>query len=102
MVLNKGLLHGKRVLSAAWITESLKPRVTISRTEPYADGYGYFWYHKTHDIAGRRVAVSFASGNGGNKLYLVPSREMVVAITSRAYGRGYGQRRSEDILKALL
>ncbi len=102
MVLNKGLLHGKRVLSAAWITESLKPSVSISHVDPYADGYGYFWYHKTHAIAGRRVAVSFASGNGGNKLYLVPSRELVVAITSRAYGRGYGQRRSEDILKALL
>ena len=102
MVLNKGLFHGKRVLSADWITESLEPRVSISHTDPYADGYGYFWYHKTHDIAGRRVALSFASGNGGNKLYLVPSRELVVAITSRAYGRGYGQRRSEDILKALL
>jgi CubicO group peptidase (beta-lactamase class C family) len=102
MLLNKGLLHGKRVLSAEWIAESLEPRVSISHTDPYADGYGYFWYHKSHAISGPRIDVSFASGNGGNKLYLVPSRDMVVAITSRAYGHGYGQRRSEDILKALL
>jgi hypothetical protein len=27
---------------------------------------------------------------------------MVVAITSAAYGRGYGQRRSEAMLKAVL
>lgn len=46
--------------------------------------------------------MSFASGNGGNKIYLVPCQELVIAITSRAYGRDYGQGRSEDILKALL
>jgi CubicO group peptidase (beta-lactamase class C family) len=102
MVLNEGLHRGHRVLSAAWVAESLKAHVSIGSSDPYADGYGYFWYHKTYDIGGRRVAVSFASGNGGNKLYLVPSRKLVVAIASRAYGRGYGQRRSEDILKALL
>ena len=102
MVLNKGLHRGQRVISEAWIAGSLKPSVSIGSADPYADEYGYFWYHKTHTIAGRSVAVSFASGNGGNKLYLIPSRELVVAITSRAYGRGYGQRRSEDILKALL
>ena len=102
MVLNNGTHHGVRVLSAAWVSESLRSHVSISSSDPYADAYGYFWYCKTHDIAGRRVAVFFASGNGGNKLYVVPSRQLVIAITSSAYGRGYGQRRSEAILKALL
>src|SRR5205807_7042887 len=50
----------------------------------------------------RDVAVSFASGNGGNKIYVVPSAKLVVAITSSAYGRGYGQRRSQAILLAIL
>ena len=102
MVLNEGTHAGTRVLSAAWIADSLKPHVPISAADPYADGYGYFWYFKTHDIAGQRVAVSFASGNGGNKLYIIPSRRLIVSVTSRAYGRGYGQRRSEALLKALL
>ena len=102
MVLSNGTYRGARVLSADWIAESLKPRISISSSDPYADEYGYFWYHKTHDVAGRRIAVSFASGNGGNKIYIVPSRQLVVAITSSAYGRGYGQRRSEAILKSLL
>jgi hypothetical protein len=53
-------------------------------------------------IGGKPVAVSFASGNGGNKIYVIPNRHMVIAITSSAYGRGYGQRRSETILKAIL
>lgn len=102
MVLDEGVFGGRRVVSAAWLQEALVPRVTISGNDPYADGYGYFWYSKTHLIGDVSVPVSFASGNGGNKIYVIPSRHMVVAITSSAYGRGYGQRRSEAILKALL
>lgn len=48
------------------------------------------------------VTVSFASGKGGNKIYVVPACQLVVAVTSSAYGHGYGQRRSEAILRAIL
>ncbi|MGK6355208.1 serine hydrolase domain-containing protein [Sphingomonas sp. DT-207] len=102
MVLGEGVYGGHRVVSAAWLREALTPRVTISGSDPYADGYGYFWYSKTHRVGDVPVPVSFASGNGGNKIYVIPSRHMVIAITSSAYGQGYGQRRSEAILKALL
>ncbi|SEM74454.1 CubicO group peptidase, beta-lactamase class C family [Stigmatella aurantiaca] len=102
MVRNEGVYRGRRIVSAAWLRQSLAPAAVISDVDPYADGYGYFWYSKTHTLNGRPVQVSFASGNGGNKLYIVPERKLVVAITSSAYGRGYGQRRSEDILKAVL
>jgi CubicO group peptidase (beta-lactamase class C family) len=102
MVRGEGFYHGRRIVSASWIRSALAPKVTISQSDPYADGYGYFWYSKVQQIGGKRVPVSFASGNGGNKIYVIPSHHMVVAITSSAYGHGYGQRRSESILKAIL
>ena len=102
MVLGKGRYRGRRIVSAGWLRESLMPRVATGDVDPYADGYGYFWYHKTQDVGGRAIPVSFASGNGGNKIYVVPSRHLVIAITSSAYGKGYGQKRSEAILKAIL
>ncbi|MBI1752360.1 MAG: serine hydrolase [Acidobacteria bacterium] len=102
LVLNRGTYESRRILSASWIEESLRPRVAIGIWDPYADHYGYFWYSKTHAARGEPVQVSFASGNGGNKIYVVPSRDLVVAITSSAYGQARGQRRSEAILKALL
>jgi CubicO group peptidase (beta-lactamase class C family) len=79
MVLDGGTFAGSRVISESW-----------------------FWYSKTHIVDGSSTLVHFASGNGGNKIYVVPARGLVVAITSSAYGRGYGQRRSEAILKAVL
>lgn len=81
---------------------NLSPRVAIGAVDRYADSYGYFWYAKTQDIGGQKIAVHFASGNGGNKIYVIPARRLVVSVASSAYGKGYGQRRSEDILKAIL
>jgi CubicO group peptidase (beta-lactamase class C family) len=102
MVLGKGVHQGRRVIGAGWIDAMLAPRVDIGATDRYADHYGYFWYTKTQPIGAQRIPVQFASGNGGNKLYLVPSLDMVVVVTSSAYGKAYGQLRSENILKAIL
>ena len=102
LVRQGGAYEGRRVISERWIRAALAPRVPIAGDDPYADSYGYYWYTKTHRVAGRDVVVSFASGSGGNKIYVVPSLELVVAITSRAYRRGYGQRRSQEILLAVL
>lgn len=102
LVLENGFHDGKQVISSAWLAAALAPRVAIGVVDAYADAYGYFWYRKRQFINGRPIDVSFASGNGGNKIYVVRQLELVVAITSSAYGKGYGQRRSEDILKAVL
>ena len=102
MALDGGSAGGRQVISRGWIEESLSPKVAIGAVDPYADGYGYFWYAKALPVGDRTVDIRFASGNGGNKIYVVPARNMVVAVTSSAYGRGYGQRRSQAILTALL
>ena len=102
LVLDEGVTNGRRVIAASWLKAALAPRVAIGETDRYADHYGYFWYGKNYDVAGENVKVSFASGNGGNKIYVIPARRMVVAVASAAYGKPHGQRRSESILKALL
>lgn len=100
----KGLYQGRRIVSEAGVEAMLQRHVRIppEADDPYADDYGYFWYAKTYSIGGRAIEVRFASGNGGNKIYIVPERGLVIAVTSSAYGRGYGQRRSEAILLAVL
>lgn len=102
MALDDGRWQGRAIVRADTLRAILAPRARIGAVDPYADEYGYFWYRKRLRVGAGEVPVAFASGNGGNKLYLVPSLRMVVAIQSSAYGRGYGQRRSQDILRALL
>lgn len=102
MVRSGGRWRGRRIVASGWIDDMLASRVSIAAADPYADGYGYFWYTRAQRIGGATIPVSFASGNGGNKIYVVPACRLVVAVTSSAYGRGYGQRRSEAILRAVL
>ena len=102
LMLNDGVVNGQRLVSREWIARSLASQVAISDSDPYEDFYGYMWYTKAEPIGGDSIEVHFASGNGGNKIYIVPSLHMVVAITSSAYNTNYGQRRSQDILWKIL
>jgi CubicO group peptidase (beta-lactamase class C family) len=102
LLLNDGIVSGKRILNHDWIVASLAKQVAISASDPYADFYGYMWYTKAEPVGAHTVEVHFASGNGGNKIYIIPSLRMVVAITSSAYNQSYGQRRSQDILLKIL
>ncbi len=102
LFLRGGVFQGRRIVDSAWVRAALAPKVAIGATDKYADGYGYMWYSKRYERPGRAVTVRFASGNGGNKVYLVPDRDLVIAVTSSAYGLSRGQARSERILLGIL
>lgn len=102
LMLNDGVVKGRQVLARNWVERSLAKQVAIAASDPYADYYGYMWYTKAEPVGDHNVEVHFASGNGGNKIYIVPSLHMVVAITSSAYNQKYGQRRSQEILLRIL
>jgi CubicO group peptidase (beta-lactamase class C family) len=102
LFLDRGEHHGRRIVSAGWIQRSLSAQVSISSVDPYADAYGFMWYTKSEIVDGRPTTVHFASGNGGNKIYIVPASRLVIAITSSAYDTDYGQKRSHAILRRVL
>lgn len=102
LMLNDGVVNGQRLVSREWSARSLASQVAISDSDPYEDFYGYMWYTKAEPVGGHSIEVHFASGYGGNKIYIVPSLHMVVAFTSSAYNTNYGQRRSRDILWKIL
>jgi len=102
MVLDGGVYNGRQIVSSDWLKASLKPHVDISQYESNAVGYGYYWFQQIYTINERPIEVLFASGNGGNKIYLIPELDMVVSVISPAYGQGRSHRRSENILKTVL
>lgn len=98
MVANEGVWKGKQIISREWIKALSTKHLDISKQDPFADGYGYLWYISTSG----EHRYFFASGNGGNKLYVLPDLGLSVAILSSAYGRGYGHMRAENIFQLLL
>ena len=97
VVLNDGKWDGQQIVSASWIDEMLTKHLDIS-SGPAPTHYGYMWYMEEMYVKGKLVTYAYASGNGGNKLYVIPDLNAVLAITSSAYGQGYGHGRANNIL----
>ncbi len=97
LALDHGVWHGRRVISRAWLDSATVPRFPT----PFAgyDGYGYGWWTNTMPVADRRIFYYFMSGNGGQKVYVVPSLDLVVVVTSAGYNQRSAQDRSERILR---
>ena len=102
LVLDKGKWNEIQVIPNEWLRDMVKNHVELPN--PFLDthSYGYLWYVGTKNISGHAIDYSFASGNGGNVLYIVPSINLVVAIQSSAYGTGYGNFRSNVIFEKVL
>lgn len=100
LVINKGQWQGKTIVSAAWINEMLTKQLDLN--DGVANGYGYFWWHTTKNVNGKKYACIYASGNGGNLLFIVPSENLVVCLTSSAYGQRYGHQRSRSIFEFIV
>ena len=102
LMLDDGVVNRQRVVSHEWVARSLASLVAISDSDAYADFYGLMWYTKAEPVGGQTIQVHFASGNGGNKIYIIPSLHMVVAITASAYNQPYRHKRSTDVLLRIL
>jgi CubicO group peptidase (beta-lactamase class C family) len=100
LFLDQGRWAGEQLVPEAWVRASIVGRYAVP-WDGY-DEYGYGWYLHELSIQGREFAYFFASGNGGNKIYVIPGQRMVVAIQSAAYNTDYGQRRSLEVLKGVL
>jgi len=103
----RGRWGGRQLVPEAWIGEATRSR-SVLPSDPATGlgelyrGYGYHWWTgEEHTPAGPR-SVYFASGNGGQRLFVVPSVRLVMVVTSAAYGRGYAHRRAHAMLRGVL
>jgi CubicO group peptidase (beta-lactamase class C family) len=83
LVLNRGLWNGRRIVSQSWIDQSISPQIN-------GEGiffYGYQWWLGRSLLAKRQVDWAAGFGWGGQRLYVVPSKEMTIAVFSGAYGK---------------
>lgn len=74
LYLSRGEWDGVQILPQAWVDASLAP---------HTPGYGYQWWLR--DLGG--LTIYSAVGRGGHHVYIVPDRDLVVAIASRPAGR---------------
>jgi CubicO group peptidase (beta-lactamase class C family) len=79
LVLASGQWDGREVVPSDWIQAIGQPRLPIE----WGGWYGYHWY--LGDSAGHRWVGGM--GNGGQRLVVLPSLDLVVAISAGNYDR---------------
>lgn len=106
LVLGQGRWQGREVVPAAWLAESLQPRVDVPPLGPVLTGlrYGRFWWHgqiPDPRPAHRDSPLSWTAGfgNGGQRLYLVPALDLVVSVSAGAYGEPAVNARVDRLLR---
>jgi CubicO group peptidase (beta-lactamase class C family) len=79
LMLDGGQWQGQQLIPAEWVAESTGPQVTPPDSAQPASmhfDYGYYWWL----IPDR--GVYSADGHGGQYLYVVPSKDLVIAFTA--------------------
>jgi CubicO group peptidase (beta-lactamase class C family) len=88
LYLDGGRWHGRQVIPEDWVKVSTAAHVQATDT----DTYGYLWWRRDFVAGGRTFPAFYMSGNGGNKVVVVPSAKLVAVITSTFYNsRGMHQ-----------
>jgi CubicO group peptidase (beta-lactamase class C family) len=81
LVLARGQWQGRHVVPADWVAESLRPHIATGN----GLGYGYQWWTGTVAWEGRMLEWSAGFGNGGQRLFVVPTLDLTVVITAGEY-----------------
>lgn len=81
LYLDGGTWKGARVVPEAWVKRSIEPRARIDeKTE-----YGYLWWLRSFRSRGRSLDAWYMSGNGGNKVVVVPALRLAAVISTVNY-----------------
>lgn len=72
---------GERLLPTSWVQAS-----TQTHTHDGAGGgYGYQWWVQSLAVSGEEMRFPYAVGWGGQRIYVIPELDMVVAMTAEGY-----------------
>jgi CubicO group peptidase (beta-lactamase class C family) len=85
LVLNRGAWAGKPIVSPEWIEQSVRPRF---QAIGYFSGlffYGQQWWLGRSVVQEKEVKWIAAMGSGGQRIFIVPDRDLVVMTTSGLY-----------------
>jgi CubicO group peptidase (beta-lactamase class C family) len=80
MYLNGGKWGNRQVVPASWVQASVSKHSMVQNVN-----YGYLWWLKYLEKDGVRYNGIAAQGNGGQKIFLFPDRQLVVVTTGGNY-----------------
>lgn len=95
LVLDEGRWNGRQVVPAAWVRGMLAPCSG-------SGDFGRHWWSGTVWIGGQPVEWKGALGNGGQRMWIVPTLDLVVVTTAGEYNDGSIGRFQQQLLQQVV
>ncbi|KQB39833.1 serine hydrolase domain-containing protein [Flavobacterium aquidurense] len=113
LVKDKGVYNHKQIISKKWIAQSTVCNIMIpdfsfmksSRSKigfPQPAYYGYYWYRETIKTNNIEENLLFASGNGGQYIFIIERLNLTVVFTQGNYGSFKAKQAFEILAKYIL
>jgi len=85
LFLQQGKWNGEQIIPSDWVKDSIR---SYSDTGKPATGYGFMWWIITDDFYGMKAGDYYASGYGGQKIFVLPRINTVVVHRINIYVPG--------------
>lgn len=97
---NGGQWNGKQVIPIAWLEKTFSRQQKV----PYGDNvyYGYLFWNTTFNVKGKPYEAFFATGNGGNKIFVFKDHPWVIVITATAYAKWYMHAQVNNMMESYI
>jgi len=94
---DNGRWNGKQIVPEAWVKKTFTKYISV----PYGPQlfYGYLFWNTTYNINGKSYETFFATGNGGNKIFIFKDQPLVIVITATAFGKWYMHRQIDNMME---
>lgn len=92
-----GVVDGIGVLPKEWVAESIRPHADVAGRDTFE--YGYLFWLRDYSADERTYSAAQMSGNGGNKVIIVPEAGIVAVITKTDFGRGEAHSQSDQLFE---
>ncbi len=97
---NGGRWNGKQIIPREWVDKTFTKYLPV----PYDNVtfYGYLFWNTTFKVNGNRHEAFFATGNGGNKIFIFKDQPLVVVITATAFGKWYMHQQAGNLMERFI
>jgi len=93
-----GKWNNTQIIPASWVEKSLSHQAIL----PDGNYYGYLFWNKIYVVNNQSYEVYYASGNGGNKIFIFKDYPIVIVITATAYNEGYAHIQIDNMMENYL
>jgi CubicO group peptidase (beta-lactamase class C family) len=97
LVLQQGQWQGRQLVSRDWVASATREHTRINRDKPY----GYLWWLDQVPYRGGTVQAVFASGGGGQMIFVVPALDLVMVFTGANFNSPK-VRRTHELLQSVV